>query len=394
MPMQSKINTDLFKGFVDETIRDGLQYVGCINTSFQCKKAAISYMKNVKYITDVILGMIGISEDSDYKLRLLAEECKLSFLKPWVLCRINENDIRKFENLHMEYNNVGLNLFIATSSIRMDAEGWDENYIIELLNRTLLRINEKEWDIRIALEDTTRTDFTFLSEVIELLMKHNVKRIALCDTVGVALPKQVRKIFSLINGIKKKNATSKVEFEWHGHNDRGIAVANSLEAIECGANYVHGTMLGIGERAGNANLDILIPNVYPNDKSELECLKLYYTYCIENIGKTDMHMYPFWGDMCCKSSTGTHCAAIAKAYYQGKKEVMENVFPKGIMNVQCVIDNFLISSISGLNMVRFIFDYYNEEYNIVKLSRVLTYVKEQNLILEPHEFIELYRLSD
>ena len=113
----------------------------------------------------------------------------------------------------------------------------------------------------------------------------------------------------------------------HGHNDRGLAVANTLESILSGAHYVHGTMLGIGERNGNAALDTVLLNLSPHEtRFRLDALVRYYEKARTLFEGLRLDSHPYLGANSFASGTGTHCAAIAKALDLGRSDLAKHLF--------------------------------------------------------------------
>jgi 2-isopropylmalate synthase len=179
-----------------------------------------------------------------------------------------------------------------------------------------------------AIEDATRTRPEVLGEVVPRLVELGVDRIVIADTAGVATPRGIESIFDCIRSICKDISMGSTAFEFHGHNDRGLAVANSLQSILSGAQYVHGTMMGIGERNGNAALDTIILNLsgYCDKMINWESLDKYYGHCERLFQKVVENSYPYYGRNSYTSSTGTHCAAIKKAIDLGRVDISRNLF--------------------------------------------------------------------
>lgn len=377
-----------FKGFVDETIRDGLQCLTCLNVEYETKIKAIQHMCKIPSITDVIVGMIGVSKKNDQEIKNIVIECEKKHIKLWVLCRLNIYEVEKIRKLQNFNKNVGINLFIATSDIRISAESWTSDDILNKIKCFLEMITKYNLSIRFAIEDAMRTNIQYLSQVLDILLAYDIERITICDTVGSADKEEVREVFRMIKCKRKQYRNSKTLFEWHGHNDRGLGITNSIEAIENGVNYVHGTMIGLGERAGNAALDIMIANVIYNGKITDE-LTEYYLFCRNNFNNTEEDRYPFWGNLCKKTSTGTHCAAIIKAYYSEKFNLMPKIFP--INEKVDIIQNFVVSPLSGRNLIKFIFDYNNIVYDDMLIDNILNYIKETNSVMSCEELIDMYK---
>ena len=108
-------------------------------------------------------------------------------------------------------------------------------------------------------EDTTRAHPDTLRRLYTAAIEAGAERICLCDTVGHATPEGVWNLVTYVRGIAA-GAGRNVKIDWHGHNDRGLGLINSLTAVYAGVERVHGTAIGIGERVGNTSIDQLLVN--------------------------------------------------------------------------------------------------------------------------------------
>lgn len=389
-----KLELSNFKGFVDETIRDGFQLIQLIDTNKETKKDIISYMNNINLISDVVVGMIGISEKNDQDIGGLLNHIDTDKLTPWILCRLNLDDVKKVENYIPK--GVGINLFIAISDIRLYVENWDYETVLNNLVDIVKYCKRKFKYIRVAIEDSTRATEKKLIYAIQKLVELEVDRLTIADTVGIATPTGVENIFSAIHQAFPQFNSLKTKFEWHGHNDRGLAVASSLKSIECGASYVHGTILGIGERNGNANIDILMCNLYDNFRDEnWEIIKDYYSYCWEHFSSLLNYIYPYYGENSNKSSTGTHCSAIIKALKKGDKETAKKVFSISSPYLDNnLIDRMVLSRISGRNMMSYILESKGINLNDSEKNKAFDYLKKNETLLNVDEFIQKIRAKN
>jgi isopropylmalate/homocitrate/citramalate synthase len=117
-----------------------------------------------------------------------------------------------------------------------------------------------------------------------------------------------------------KPSGEKIRVDWHGHSDRGLAIANSMAAIIAGANSVHGCAIGLGERVGNTQIDQMLVNlklmgIAPWDKQDLTKLKEYCETVSRATGVPIPRNYPVVGDDAFRTATGVHASAIIKAYH-------------------------------------------------------------------------------
>jgi 2-isopropylmalate synthase len=144
-------------------------------------------------------------------------------------------------------------------------------------------------------------------------------------------PNGVRKLLDFIqnevipdSGVKRRD----IEVNWHGHQDRGLGVANNLAAVEAGADVIHGTALGVGERAGNAPIDQTLVNlslmgVIDND---LSLLNEYMQKAHEYVEVALPRNYPVFGDDAFETGTGVHASAVIKAMRKGDEWLADRVY--------------------------------------------------------------------
>ena len=383
---------NFFSGIVDETIRDGLQCIKCPIVSTQDKKEIIKKAEKINCISDMIIGMVGIDAKSDNEILEVAQE--LGHINGWVLCRLKTDDIKRVIEINKKLKNkLNINLYIAVSDIRLLIEKWDFVKLLKSLEECI-KLAKKEFSlVRVAIEDATRSTPNKLEKVLKLLISYDVDRIVIADTVGIATPVMVERIFSFIRcnyDIKEIHS----RFEWHGHNDRGLAVANALVAIREGANYVHATMIGIGERNGNTALEVFLCNMYEQlgDKENWNALQAYYTYCLKKFGETLKKNYPYFGENCNKSSTGTHGAAVYKAIKMNRKDLALSVFSIPSPYKNSVDDMIYVSKISGEKNYKLILEDSKIKYSEKMIKQLIKYIKENNLYLSKSELISILDL--
>ena len=113
----------------------------------------------------------------------------------------------------------------------------------------------------LVTEDTTRSHPDALRTLFRAAVDEGASRLCLCDTTGHVTPYGAEELVRFARAELAAAGADHVELDWHGHNDRGLAVTNTIVALEAGADRAHGTMLGIGERVGNASLDQVLMNL-------------------------------------------------------------------------------------------------------------------------------------
>lgn len=237
----------------DTTLRDGEQSPGCTMTLEDKLKIARQLEKlNV----DVIEAGFPIASSGDFEaVRAIANEVK----KPQVagLARCTEKDIDRCWEGIQNAKNPRIHIFLATSPIHMQfkLKKTPKEIIADAVKYTEYAADYCN-NIEFSPEDASRTKPKFLYEVIERVIAAGATVVNIPDTVGYSIPSEYAKI---IRGIKENVPNiNQAKLSVHCHNDLGLAVANSLAAIENGADQVECTINGIGERAGNASLEEIV----------------------------------------------------------------------------------------------------------------------------------------
>ena len=178
-------------------------------------------------------------------------------------------------------------------------------------------------------EDTTRSRPEMLATLFKMAIDHGASRLCLCDTVGHATPDGVRDLISFTRLLLETIGAQQVGIDWHGHNDRGLGVTNNIIAIEAGADRIHGTALGIGERVGNASLDQTLMNLKLLGELGDRDLTSLVPWCekVSEACEVPIHFqYPLVGDDAFRTATGVHAAAIIKAVRKGNTELADRVY--------------------------------------------------------------------
>ena len=150
-----------------------------------------------------------------------------------------------------------IHTFIATSDLHLQAKlRMTREQCLEAAVDSVRYARQHTFDVQFSAEDATRSDFDFLCRVVEAVIKVGATTINLPDTVGYSTPDETRDFFRRIR--ERVPNADKVVFSAHCHDDLGLAVANSLAAMQGGARQVECTINGIGERAGNAALEEIV----------------------------------------------------------------------------------------------------------------------------------------
>src|SRR5208337_1803235 len=153
-------------------------------------------------------------------------------------------------------------------------------------------------------------------------------RVVLCDTVGHATPQGAYSLVKFVMENVVKPSGEKIRVDWHGHRDRGLDIANSLAAVAAGADQVHGVALSLGERVGNAPMELLLVNLRLMGliENDLSCLKAYCEKVAKATHTVIPPNYPVFGKDAFRTATGVHAAAIIKALRTGDLDLADAVY--------------------------------------------------------------------
>ena len=333
--------------FDDETLRDGLQSPSARNPSIAEKIELLSYMEKLG-IQKVDLGLPGAGpfhlEHIDALIsHIIANDYQI---KPGAAVRTLMNDIEPLVELQNKHGiPIQASAFLGTSPIRQYTEGWTMDKLISTMEKAVSYAVENEVPVMFVTEDTTRSNPDDVKKIYQRAMELGVRRLCVCDTCGHVTPNGVKKLLNFIDEEVIKDGgyhRRDVEVNWHGHQDRGLGVANNIAAVEAGADVLHGTALGVGERAGNAPLDQTLVNlklmgIIDNDLTHLdEYTKLANKYIEVPLPRN----YPVFGEDAFETGTGVHASAVIKAMRKGDNWLADRVYsgvPAGDFGLKQVI---------------------------------------------------------
>lgn len=314
---QGKSNNGLNKTIkiVEETLRDGLQGGAVKN------KPNLDQMQNfLHHASD--LGVdevnIGFPASSEMPIEIAKYiSSNLNNLSMFCTARSLIKDVIPILNLRDKVGaDVYAALFVGTSPIRTMVEDWDLTALVKRSQEAVEFATRNQLDVMFVTEDTTRTPPNILTTMYKMAIDAGASIICLADTVGQATPDGVK---NLVSHIKTSViGDSQVQIEWHGHNDRGFATANAIQATVSGVDRVATTALGIGERAGNVPTHEFAYNLYL--QGLLGCTNLDLAHLIpysrsaSQICKVEISSNePIIGSDIFITESGIHAAAIAKA---------------------------------------------------------------------------------
>src|SRR5439155_20774526 len=247
------MDTAMVKIF-DTTLRDGEQSPGATLT----RPEKVEIARHLEQMgVDIIEAGFPIASDGDFEsVRAIAAEISRSVICG--LARSTPKDVERAGEAVKHAAKGRIHVFCATSKIHREhklKKGREE--IIRISVQCIQQALQYTRDVEFSPEDASRTELDFLEEIVAAAIEAGATTINMPDTVGYATPKSYGEIFAHIRSKLNTDARG-VTLSSHCHNDLGLAVANSLAAVENGARQVECTINGIGERAGNAALEEIV----------------------------------------------------------------------------------------------------------------------------------------
>jgi 2-isopropylmalate synthase len=237
----------------DTTLRDGEQSPGCsMNLTEKLRMAH----KLQELGVDIIEAGFPISSEGDFAaVKAVAAECKE--VKVAALCRTSEQDVACAAEALQDAAHPRIHTFVATSDIHLQHKLKKTRLeVIEMTRAAVRQARSYAEEVEFSAEDATRSDVDYLCEVLDVAVDAGASVLNVPDTVGYTTPTE---FIYLVQQVRERVVRDRdVIISVHCHNDLGLAVANSLAAIEAGARQVECTINGIGERAGNASLEEIV----------------------------------------------------------------------------------------------------------------------------------------
>ena len=237
----------------DTTLRDGEQSPGC-SMNLQEKVRMAQKLQDLG--VDIIEAGFPIASEGDFAaVRAVAAECKEA--KIAALCRTSEQDVARAAEALRYAAHPRIHTFVATSDIHLEHKlKKSRAEVIQMTRAAIRQARSYAEDSECSAEDATRSDIDYLCEVLDVAVDAGASVLNVPDTVGYTTPSEFT---HLVQQVRERVVRDRdVIISVHCHNDLGLAVANSLAAIEAGARQVECTVNGIGERAGNASLEEIV----------------------------------------------------------------------------------------------------------------------------------------
>lgn len=339
----------------DETLRDGLQNPSIHDPTIE-DKIEILHLMEALGIDSVNIGLPGAGPRAAKDVEALAREIATHHMriKPNCAARTLEADIRPIAEISQR---VGIAIeaatFLGSSPIRRLVEDWSVDHLERTTEKAVSFAVAHGLPSMYVTEDTVRTDPATIQRLYTTAIRSGARAIVLCDTVGHATPEGAFNLvkFAIEKVVKPSGETIRVD--WHGHRDRGLAIANSLAAIAAGAQQIHGVALSLGERVGNTPMELLLVNLRLMGlrENDLSYLRAYCERIAKATHTTIPPNYPVFGRDAFRTATGVHAAAIIKAIRNHDRKLADAVYsgvPAHLVGLEQIVE---IGPMSGKSNV-------------------------------------------
>ncbi len=298
--------------FIDTTLRDGEQAPGVVFSL--AEKLAICQKLEAIGIKEIEAGIPAMGDEEIETLKTIHQQGFNFALLNW--CRATIADLKLAKKTGIERVNISF----PVSAIHLEAMGKDQKWLYKTMRTVLTYASQHFQFVAVGAQDASRCEPASLKTFIDRCQAFGVDRIRIADTVGRMQPLEVMQLFTFLS-----TAFPKMNFEFHAHNDLGMATANAQIALQFGANAVSTTVNGLGERAGNVPLEeIMVAENLRNGQSEynLAALADICSYVAMASNRPIPDSKPVTGESVFRHESGIHTRAVLhnKLTYQAFDE--------------------------------------------------------------------------
>jgi isopropylmalate/homocitrate/citramalate synthase len=377
----------------DETLRDGLQNPSVYDPPI-AEKIEILHLMEALGIDTVNIGLPGAGPRAYADTEGLAREIVRAKLKirPNCAARTVEADIRPIAEIS---DRAGMPIeaatFLGSSPIRRLVEDWTVEHLERTTEKAVQYARSLGLPVMYVTEDTTRADPATVKKLYTTAIRCGAASIVVCDTVGHATPRGAYNLVRFVLEEVVKPSGAQIRVDWHGHNDRGLSVANSLAALAAGADQVHAAANSLGERVGNTPMELMLVNLRLLGLIDRDLSRLR-EYC-EKVARATHTVippnYPVIGRDAFRTSTGVHAAAIIKAYRKNNVMLANTVYsgvPSHLFGLDQVIE---IGPLSGRSNVIFWLERRGIPPAPELVDRIFEAAKQSERVLTEEELLAL-----
>jgi len=228
--------------FYDTTLRDGEQAIGVVFTADE--KFAIACKLAELGVGRIESGFPRVSEEDTLAVRRMLDAGLSSEIWGFARCVIADLDA------HIELGTEQVLIEISTSEVKMHAYGFTRASVMERVSNAVKHARDHDMRVNFFAVDATRSDQAFLKDVYSRAIELGAEEISVVDTIGALAPEAVERMIRDI----AHHVGPEIPIHWHGHDDFGLATSSAIAAVRGGASWIQGTINGMGERAGNADI--------------------------------------------------------------------------------------------------------------------------------------------
>jgi 2-isopropylmalate synthase len=381
----------------DETLRDGLQNPSVRNPSIG-EKIEILHLMEALGIDMVNIGLPAAGPRAFADTEALAREIIDSRMKirPNLSGRTHKSDIQAMIDVCERVGTpMEAAMFLGSSPIRRLVEDWTVEHLQRTTEESVKFAVSAGLPVMYVTEDTIRTDPPTLIALYSTAIRAGARAIVLCDTVGHATPRGAYNLVKFVIEEVVKPSGEQIRVDWHGHNDRGLAVANSIAALAAGADQVHAVALALGERVGNTPMEMMLVNLRLLGliDRDLSQLKKYSETVARATNTVIPPNYPIVGRDAFRTQTGVHAAAIAKASKRDDHELANAIYsgvPAHLFGLEQIIE---IGPMSGRSNVVYWLGKRDIAATDELVDRILAAAKQASSVLTETEILALVASS-
>lgn len=379
----------------DETLRDGVQSPSVVDPGIEDKLEILGLMDSLS-IRAADIGLPGAGQRAFDDVVTLAKAIATQKLRIQPNCAARTM-VRDIAPIVEASQRAGLKLavytFIGSSPIRQWAENWSLDFIRTSSAEAIDFAVKEGLEVAYVTEDTTRSAPESLEVLFRSAIEHGASRLVLCDTVGHSTPEGAAALVRWTKRFLEREKATHVGIDWHGHNDRGLAVLNAIAALEAGAQRLHACGLGVGERVGNTSMDLLLLNLKLMGWVDTDVSRLVeYVEKVSRATRVEIPVnYPLSGADAFRTATGVHAAAIIKAKKKGDDWLADRVYsgvPAGLFGR---VQDIEIGHMSGMSNVRYWLEQRALPVTDEVCERILARAKSTSWTLSEREVLALAR---
>jgi len=350
---------------IDTTLRDGEQAPGVV--FLLTEKLAICELLEKAGIPEIEVGTPAIGRRDIHDIRTVVNQGFKFKTLSW--CRGKISDIEAAQKAGTN----GVHISFPVSDIHLSALDKTKLWALNSMKEFVTIARDQFEYVSIGAQDASRCDAKFLDEFIHVAEDLGVFRVRIADTVGILNPFST---FQLIRKIRKKHPSIGLEF--HGHNDLGMATANTITALKAGADFASVTVNGLGERAGNAALEEVVMALKISEKKEIDINTQYFSQLSHVVsrasGKPITDFKPITGDMVLKHESGIHTNSLLK-----NRETYQIINAADIGSEE---QDFVFGKHSGKASLKDFFIRHQISLSYLQCSAVLEVVKRRSHLLK------------